>query len=63
MEALNPETNVNFYSKISGFDKCAEVITTPPGMTNHNGHPLNYPHLIEKTSNSCLLVANTNHFM
>jgi WD40 repeat protein len=35
-------------------------LTTPPGMTNHHGHPLNYPFLLTKASRTHLLAANTN---
>jgi hypothetical protein len=44
---VNPE-NVNFYAKVTGFEKVAESLCTPPGQTNHHGHPLNFPTMIKQ---------------
>ena len=56
---VNPE-NVNFYAKVTGFEKVAESLCTPPGQTNHHGHPLNFPTMIKQAGQGHLLVASTN---
>jgi WD40 repeat protein len=53
----NPEV-VTFYSRCSGFRKVSEVKSTPPGQTNHHGHPLHYPTLLQVHKNN-LISANT----
>jgi hypothetical protein len=61
VESLNnPEQSVNFYSKVSGFVLQHQTNTTPPGITNHHGHPLHYPFLLAKASQTHLLAASTN---
>jgi hypothetical protein len=56
---MNPE-NLQFYTKVSGFDKVADSMCTMPNQTNHHGHPLHYPHLIKQAGPLHLLVASTN---
>ena len=58
MVEINPEV-VTFYSRTSGFRKVCEVKSTPPGQTNHHGHPLHYPTLLQ-VSQSNLIAANTS---
>jgi hypothetical protein len=60
MVDTNPEI-LTFYPKISGFNKVAETFSTPSGITNHYGHPLHYPNILRKASNTHLLLSNTMH--
>ena len=58
-EMSNPES-VSFYNKITGFIKTSEVLSSPPGITNHNGHPLHYPFIMSKVTNRSMITANTD---
>ena len=46
---LNPESNVMFYEKYSGFQKLKHIqLVSGDKQKNHDGAPRNYPIIIEQ---------------